>query len=138
MATVATAAAAGAKPEAAEAGKGGKKGKYRREKPWDHEGIDHWKVEVRARDGLAPAAAAHAPAQPFAEGDMKGGALLEESSFATLFPQYREAYLREVWPAVTRELKVCAEQCTQHRRLSPRAPLAGAARVCRNTASTAS
>lgn len=21
--------------------------KYRKEKPWDHEGIDHWKVEVR-------------------------------------------------------------------------------------------
>jgi ribosomal RNA assembly protein len=22
----------------------GKKGKYRRDKPWDHDGIDHWKV----------------------------------------------------------------------------------------------
>ena len=30
--------------------------------------------------------------------------LLEESKFATLFPQYREAYLREVWPVVCREL----------------------------------
>lgn len=34
--------------------------------------------------------------------------LLEESSFATLFPQYREAYLREVWPMVTRSLQVRA------------------------------
>lgn len=32
--------------------------------------------------------------------------LLEESSFATMFPRYREQYLREVWPAVTKELDV--------------------------------
>ena len=34
------------------------------------------------------------------------GPLLEESKFATLFPQYREKYLRESWPLVTRTLQV--------------------------------
>ena len=60
--------------------------KYRRDKPWDHDGIDHWKVEK------------------WEEGMMKTS-LQEESSFATLFPKYREKYLREVWPIVTRELE---------------------------------
>jgi ribosomal RNA assembly protein len=32
------------------------------------------------------------------------GHLLEESAFATLFPKYREKYLRQVWPLVTRAL----------------------------------
>ena len=58
---------------------------------WDHEGIDHWKVE------------------PFQEEDNPNG-MLEESTFATLFPKYRETYLREVWPLVKQKLgeHVCA------------------------------
>eukprot|EP00802_Teleaulax_amphioxeia_P012260 Tamp_12299.p1 GENE.Tamp_12299~~Tamp_12299.p1 ORF type:complete len:399 (+),score=119.29 Tamp_12299:175-1197(+) len=39
------------------------------------------------------------------------GPLLEESSFATLFPKYREVYLRESWPVVTRELDKVGIAC---------------------------
>jgi ribosomal RNA assembly protein len=56
--------------------------KYRRDKPWDNDQIDHWKV-----DDWKP--------------EFMPSHLLEESSFATLFPKYREKYLREVWPIVT-------------------------------------
>ncbi|GIL47748.1 hypothetical protein Vafri_3931 [Volvox africanus] len=71
---------------------GKKKGKHRRDKPWDHDGIDHWKTD------------------PFKPDDNPSG-LLEESSFATLFPKYREKYLREVWPAVTKALKDAGIGC---------------------------
>jgi ribosomal RNA assembly protein len=69
-----------------------KKGKHKKDKPWDHDGIDHWKVE------------------PFKKEDNPTG-LLEESSFASLFPKYREKYLREVWPAVTKALKEHGVAC---------------------------
>lgn len=59
--------------------------RYRKDKPWDHDGIDHWAVE-EFKD------------------DQGSGAFLEASSFATLFPQYVEKYLRQVWRQVTREL----------------------------------
>jgi hypothetical protein len=48
---------------------------------WDNDSIDHWKIDE------------------FKKGEMVAP-LLEESSFATLFPKYREKYLREVWPIV--------------------------------------
>mmetsp|Transcript_64037 Transcript_64037/g.76992 ORF Transcript_64037/g.76992 Transcript_64037/m.76992 type:complete len:418 (+) Transcript_64037:220-1473(+) len=65
--------------------------KYRREKPWDNETINHWDP-------------AHSVWNP--ETDvLPGSQLLEESSFATLFPKYRETYLREIWPIVTRSLE---------------------------------
>lgn len=43
---------------------------HRKEKPWDHDGINHWEV------------------QPFKKEENPSG-LLEESAFATLFPKYR-------------------------------------------------
>eukprot|EP00980_Cylindrotheca_fusiformis_P016269 scaffold4829_cov129-Cylindrotheca_fusiformis.AAC.29 len=62
--------------------------KYRRDKPWDNGNIDHWKVDSWNDK----------------EDKLPGGRLLEESSFATLFPKYRENYLRQVWPVVTKAL----------------------------------
>lgn len=61
--------------------------KYRRGKPWDTDEINHW--EVQSWD-------------PNSEGS--SSRLLEESSFATLFPKYRESYLRQIWPVLTRTL----------------------------------
>ncbi|KAF6263490.1 hypothetical protein COO60DRAFT_1489903 [Scenedesmus sp. NREL 46B-D3] len=83
-------AAAGAAAEEARPPK--HKGKHKKDKPWDHEGIEHWKIER------------------FSKEDNPTG-MLEESSFATLFPKYREKYLREVWPAVTRALKEVGVSC---------------------------
>lgn len=40
----------------------------------------------------------------FQPNDNKAGPFTEESSFATLFPKYREKYLREVWSVVTQAL----------------------------------
>ncbi|KAF9649307.1 ribosomal RNA assembly protein mis3 [Thelephora ganbajun] len=72
--------------------------RHRKEKPWDTDDIDQgsalWKID------------------PFKPEDSKRGAFLEESSFATLFPKYREKYLREVWSAVTKALEAYGVACT--------------------------
>jgi len=70
-----------------------KKTQHDKPKPWDHDGIDHWQ----------PVPACTAEDNP--------SGMLEESSFATLFPRYRERYLREAWPAVTRALKERGVAC---------------------------
>ena len=61
--------------------------KYRRDKPWDSADIDHWTIEEWKPEYMP-------------------STLLEESSFATLFPKYREKYLREVWPLVSKATEV--------------------------------
>lgn len=62
---------------------------HRKDKPWDHEGINHWEIT------------------PFKKEDNPGG-VLEESSFSTLFPKYRGESaggvcggLARAWPAGT-------------------------------------
>lgn len=56
--------------------------RFRKDKPWDNDpDLDKWKLEE------------------FKEGDMKTP-LLEKSTFAVLFPQYREKYIDEVFPLV--------------------------------------
>ena len=59
---------------------------HKKEKPWDTDDIDKWKIE------------------PFTKDDAPGP-FLEESSFMTLFPKYRERYLRDSWPLVTKALE---------------------------------
>lgn len=64
---------------------------HRKDKPWDNDQIDHWKIhEFTKEDNLK---------------------LVEESSFATLFPKYRENYLKEVWPAITTVLQTHGIDC---------------------------
>lgn len=49
---------------------------------------------------------------PFKAEDNVAGSFAEESSFATLFPKYREVYLKEAWPVVTRALEKHGIACT--------------------------
>ncbi|RMJ28024.1 hypothetical protein PHISP_01139 [Aspergillus sp. HF37] len=67
---------------------------YKRDKPWDTDDIDKWTV------------------QPFEADDNAGGSFAEESSFMTLFPKYREVYLKEAWPVITRALEKQGIACT--------------------------
>ncbi|KAL2046990.1 hypothetical protein N7G274_001008 [Stereocaulon virgatum] len=67
---------------------------HKRDKPWDTDDTDKWKEE------------------PFQPSDNAAGTFTEESSFATLFPKYREVYLKESWPFITRSLASHHIACT--------------------------
>jgi len=67
---------------------------YKKDKPWDTDDIDKWKEE------------AFTPEQNL------GGTFSEESTFATLFPKYREVYLKQAWPMITRTLEKHGIACT--------------------------
>lgn len=60
---------------------------HNKDKPWDTGEIDKWHQEEFKEED-------NASGLPFAE----------ESSFMTLFPKYREAYLKSIWNDVTRAL----------------------------------
>ena len=60
---------------------------HRKDKPWDNDPtLDKWAIEE------------------FKPEDNPNG-LLEESTFSCLFPQYREKYIREIWPLLKNALK---------------------------------
>lgn len=66
---------------------GRKKDKFRKPKPWDNDpNLDKWAI-----DEFKPEHNPHG--------------MLDESSFSCLFPQYREKYVKEIWPLVKNELK---------------------------------
>jgi ribosomal RNA assembly protein len=67
---------------------------YKKDKPWDTDDIDKWHEEA------------------FTPEQNKGGTFTEESSFATLFPKYREVYLKQSWPTITRALEKHGIACT--------------------------
>jgi len=64
------------------------------DKPWDTDDIDKWKTDI------------------FTPADNTGGTFAEESSFGVLFPKYRELYLKESWPLITRALAKHQVGCT--------------------------
>ncbi|KAF2663675.1 eukaryotic type KH-domain (KH-domain type I) [Microthyrium microscopicum] len=67
---------------------------HNRDKPWDTEEIDKWKED------------------PFLPTDNTSGTFTEESTFQVLFPKYREVYLKESWPLITRALETHGIACT--------------------------
>lgn len=65
---------------------------------WDTDDIDHWAI-LPFEQPVDPKS--HTP-------------FLEESSFATLFPKYREVYLREIWGHVTSALEKQVSTCLSY------------------------
>ncbi|KUI68171.1 KRR1 small subunit processome component [Cytospora mali] len=68
--------------------------KHEKDKPWDTEDVNKWEIPAFKRE------------------DNIGGTFAEESTFTVLFPKYREVYLKEAWPLVTRALEKYGIACT--------------------------
>ena len=61
--------------------------KHDKDKPWDNDPtLDKWKIEE-----FKP--------------EYNPSGMVDESSFSVLFPQYREKYIKEIWPLLKNELK---------------------------------
>lgn len=67
---------------------------HKKDKPWDTEDIDKWKIDE------------------FKSEDNVGGTFAEESSFVCLFPKYKETYLKQAWPMITKALEKHGIACT--------------------------
>ncbi|KAJ5112571.1 hypothetical protein N7532_000616 [Penicillium argentinense] len=77
---------------------------YKKEKPWDTDDIDKWKK--------TPDSPSCDQIEEFKPEHNVAGNFVEESSFMTLFPKYREMYLKEAWPDITRALEKQGIACT--------------------------
>ena len=69
----------------------------------------HW---VPAMAGGEEIADSWSQVDEFKPVDNIAGTFAEESSFATLFPKYREVYLKQSWPMITRALEKHGIACT--------------------------
>ena len=75
------------------------------EKTWDTPDIDKWKVKSAAPSvTYFLSCSLISQIDQFKPEDNAAGPFAEESSFGVMFPKYRETYLREAWPLVTRSL----------------------------------
>lgn len=62
--------------------------RFRKDKPWDNDpNVDKWKIDE------------------FKPEDNPAGGPVVESSFAVLFPEYREKYIGQIFPLLKRDLK---------------------------------
>lgn len=68
---------------------------HNKDKPWDTPDIDKWKIDEFKEDDNA-----------------SGKSFAEESNFVVLFPKYREEYLRQIWPDVTKACESRKLSCT--------------------------
>jgi ribosomal RNA assembly protein len=72
----------------------------------------HRQVEGKVLDGQDDRELSQDQIEEFKATDNIGGTFAEESSFATLFPKYREVYLKQSWPMITKSLEKHGIACT--------------------------